>query len=264
MTALPSWISATGLAWKARERWVLGPLDFVLESGLSTVLIGPNGAGKTTLLRLLAGVLRPSEGTLSFAGTPYESYSRRELARRIAYVPQVRPERVPFTVRELVLQGRFPHLPPLAMTPSRSDVAAVEEALERAGVAALATRPLDELSGGERQAAYIAAALAQQAPVLLLDEPTTHLDPRHQRSVVRLVQDLAASGDCTVLMATHDLRVAAAVAGRVVALRQGQVMASGSPAEMLAPDLLSSLFEAPFRRSNAQDMPVTLLELGAP
>ncbi len=262
MSPMPALISARELAWEARGCKVVGPLDFELERGGTTVLLGPNGAGKTTLLRLLARVLPPSQGKIFFEGAPYTGLSRRELARRLSYVPQVRPESVPFTVGELVLQGRFPHLPALAMAPSPADHDAVERALLLAGVTSLKNRALDELSGGERQSAYIAAALAQEAPVLLLDEPTTHLDPRHQRSVVALVKNLALGGDHTVLMATHDLRVAAAVADRVVALKEGRVLATGPPGELLSPPALARLFDAPFRTfgEGGQSFPVLELE----
>jgi len=254
-------IAARGLAWEVGGRAVLEGIDLTVHRGEHLVLVGPNGAGKTTLLRLLTGLTRPSRGEITFAGRPYRHLSRRHLARRLACVPQVRPARVPFTVEELVLQGRFPHLSPWQLAPSARDFAAVEEALSRGGVRELRHRRLDELSGGERQSAYIAAALAQEAQVLVLDEPTTHLDPRHQREVTSLLLRLGAGAGHTVLTATHDLTFAARVADRVVALKGGRILAAGTPEEMITPDLLGELFDAPFHVIDHGGHPVTLLAI---
>ncbi len=263
----PALLTARGLAWRVGARTVLGPLDLDLARGECLALVGPNGAGKTTLLRLLAGVLPPTAGEVRYQDRPYASLSRRELARRVAYVPQVRPARVPFTVEELVLQGRFPHLSAFQLAPRPQDYRAVRESLELAGVAPLSGRRLDELSGGERQAAYIAAALAQEAEILLLDEPTTHLDPRHQRDVAAILLALRRRGDQTVVFATHDLNFASRLADRVAALQEGRLLASGTPAELLAPPLLTRLFAAPFTVVASGERPLTLLafdEAGAP
>lgn len=257
-------LAARGLSWRAGGRTVLGPLDLDLAHGECLGLVGPNGAGKTTLLRLLAGVLPPSAGEVRYLGRPYSALSRRELARRVAYVPQVRPARVPFTVEELVLQGRFPYLSALQLSMRPEDFRAAREALELAGVAHLAGRRLDELSGGERQAAYIAAALAQEADILLLDEPTTHLDPRHQRDVAAILLALKRRGDKTVAFATHDLNFASRLADRVAALSEGRLLASGTPAELLAPPLLARLFAAPFTVVAGGERPLTLLAFDEP
>ncbi len=252
-------LAARGLSWRAGGRTVLGPLDLELAHGECFALVGPNGAGKTTLLRLLAGVLAPASGEVRYDGRPYSALSRRELARRVAYVPQVRPARVPFTVEELVLQGRFPYLSTFQLSPREADFRAVREALGLAGVEHLAGRRLDELSGGERQAAYIAAALAQEGETLLLDEPTTHLDPRHQRDVASILIALKARGDKTVVFATHDLNFASRLADRVAALQEGRLLACGRPAELLAPELLAELFAAPFTVVAPGERPLTLL-----
>ena len=249
----PSVLSARGLVREERGRgssgWRLGPIDLEIAAGESLALVGPNGAGKTTLLRCLAGLRAPSGGAVAHRGRDFAGLSRRELARRIAYVPQVRPASVPLTVREAVELGRYPHLSPFQLAPSAADHRAVDRALAAAGIEEFAARPLDELSGGERQMAWIAAALAQGAEVLILDEPTTHLDPRHQRDVAGLLHRLHREEGTTVLFATHDLDLAGLLGDRVLALRAGRIQTLGPPREVLAAGPLAALFDAPFREA---------------
>jgi ABC-type cobalamin/Fe3+-siderophores transport system ATPase subunit len=251
MTSEPPVLSARGLVreeWgRGNASWTLGPLDLEVVAGECLGVVGPNGAGKTTLLRCLAGLRKPSRGALAHRGRNFAELSRRELARRIAYVPQVRPASVPLSVREAVELGRYPHLSPFQLAPSAADHRAVDQALAAAGIESFAERPLDELSGGERQMAWIAAALAQEAEVLILDEPTTHLDPRHQRDVAGLLHRLHREGGATILLATHDLELAGLLGDRVLALAAGRIFALGEPSEVLAADSLAALFDAPFR-----------------
>ena len=264
MTSAPTeaLLRARGLTWDTPAgRRVLGPLDLAVERRESLVLVGPNGAGKTTLLRLLTGLLAPTSGALTHRGTPLAKLPRRELARRIAYVPQLRPLSVPLTVEEVVLLGRYPHLGRLQVAPGTRDFEAVADSLRLVEIEHLGTRPVDELSGGERQAVYIAAALAQESEILVLDEPTTHLDPRHQREIARLLPRLEAEADRTIVTASHDLNFAALVADRIVALKDGEILASGTPEEILTPELLAELFEAPFEVIRPGAKPVTLLRL---
>ncbi len=255
-------LSAEQLGWSAAGRRIIGPIDLEVRAAERLVVVGPNGAGKTTLLRLLAGLLRPDGGTLLWNRSPFSGLSRRDLARRIAYVPQIRPARVPFDVEQMVLLGRYPYLSPLGLAPASEDYDAVEQALERVGIAHLRSRPIDELSGGERQAVYIAAALAQAADLLILDEPTAHLDPRHQREVAALLLRLNRDTGKTVVCATHDLNFAAFVGERILALREGAVLVCGPAAEVLRPAVLAELFEAPFEVLRDGERPVTVLELG--
>jgi iron complex transport system ATP-binding protein len=255
-------LRARGLAWRLRGGVRLGPLDLDVWRGECFFLVGPNGAGKTTLLRTLAGLLRPSEGRIEWEGRSLDELSRRELARRLAYVPQIRPARVPLTAEEVVTLGRYPYLEPLQWAPRPEDRAAVERALALVEIEALRARRVDELSGGERQAVWIAAALAQEAPVLVLDEPTTHLDPRHQREVAALLRRLKAEAGRTVVVATHDLNLASLLADRLLALSGGRALACGPPAEILRPETLRQLFAAPFEIVRGGERPVTLLELG--
>ena len=254
-------LAARGISWRPAERTVIGPLDLDVERGEALAVVGPNGAGKTSLLRLVTGLLAPDTGSLAFDGQAFSRFGRKELARQIAYVPQLRPMRVPLAVEEVVLLGRYPHLRPLQMAPSAGDFEAVDQALRVAGIAHLRGRAVDELSGGERQAVYIAAALAQEAEVLVLDEPTTHLDPRHQRDIAGLIPRLRAEAGRTVVFATHDLNFASMTASRIVALRDGRLLGSGAPADLLTPEILDELFDAPFEVVRRGDHPVILLRM---
>lgn len=254
-------LTARGLAWDAGGRRVVGPVDLEVREAECLIVVGPNGAGKTSLLRLLTGLLPASAGEARWRGEPFSAFSRRELARRISYVPQIRPARVPLTVEEVVLLGRYPHLGRLQLAPGPDDYEAVTQSLERVGITALRHRKLDELSGGERQAVYIAAALAQEAELVVLDEPTTHLDPRHQREVVELLARIAHRGERTVVAASHDLTFAALVADRVVALAAGGVVADGPPREILRPEVLEDLFASRFRLVGDGRRPIPVLDL---
>jgi iron complex transport system ATP-binding protein len=254
-------LSARGISWRPAERTVVGPLDLDVHRGEALAVVGPNGAGKTSLLRLLTGLLEPATGALAFEGRAFADFHRKELARQIAYVPQLRPIRVPLLVEDVVLLGRYPHLRPLQMAPSAVDFQAVAEALAVVGIEELRRRPVDELSGGERQAVYIAAALAQEAELLVLDEPTTHLDPRHQREIAALIPRLLGQAGRTVVFATHDLNFASLTATRIVALSRGRILASGEPSELMSPVILEELFDAPFEVVRPGDRPITLLRL---
>jgi iron complex transport system ATP-binding protein len=222
-----------------RGRPVLAHVDLALAPGELLVLAGRNGAGKTTLLRTAAGLVAPGAGRVEVGGRPLASLSRRELARRIAYVSQETAVPFPFTAGQLVLLGRTPWLGLLAFE-SKADVAAAEQALERLGLGALTDRSVLELSGGERQLVQLARALAQEAQVLLLDEPTAHLDLAHRALVLGCLRDLAREGRA-VLAVSHDL-AAAGSANRVALLAEGRILAAGAPAEVIRPDLLRAAF----------------------
>ena len=239
-------LTARAVGWSIDGQRILEPLDLDLQEGECLAVIGPNGAGKTTLLRLLAGLLEPTDGRLAWRAAAYADLSRREMARRVAYVPQVRPANLPLTVEQMVLLGRYPHLSPWQMSPGAADLERVDHALTTVGLEALRRRPVDTLSGGERQSVFIAAALAQEAEVLLLDEPTTHLDARHQLEVTRLLGSVRRSGRHSIVLTTHELNLAAKLADRVIALRDGLVAATGPPSEVLRPDPLGEIFDAPF------------------
>jgi iron complex transport system ATP-binding protein len=244
-------------------------VDLDILRGECLAVVGPNGAGKTTLLRCLTGLLRPTAGELRYEGRSFATLSRRDLARRIAYVPQIRPASIPLSVEEVVLLGRYPHLSPFQLAPRKEDFAAVDAALALVGIDDLRRRPVDELSGGERQAAFIAAALAQESELLVLDEPTIHLDARHQRDLaelllrlLRLETEAGRTAVIATIIATHDLNLASLLGDRLLALSAGEVLACGTPSQILEPGLLEKLFRARFEIVRGGERPVTLLQLG--
>jgi iron complex transport system ATP-binding protein len=222
---------------------VLRTLSVAVPAGGVTAILGPNGSGKTTLLRLMLGVLRPTRGEIRLAGRPLDHYSRRERSQAIGLVPQ--DEHIPFdfSVIEYVLLGRAPYLGPLEM-PGQADRQVALDAIETVGMTTLGDRPLPNLSGGERQLATLARALAQQPRVLLMDEPAAHLDLSNQGRLLGIVRGLAARGVTTVLT-THDANLAAAVAGHAVLIRGGEVLAAGPPETTLTEERLSATYGVP-------------------
>ncbi|MCW5942551.1 MAG: ABC transporter ATP-binding protein [Fimbriimonadaceae bacterium] len=224
---------------------VLEGLSFELASGSVTALLGPNGSGKSTLLKTLVRTLRPLAGEAFVEGKPLSSLSDADLARCVAFVPQEEDHRFPFTAREVVVMGRLARSRSLFDTPE--DRVAGEDALRRTDCLDLADRPVTELSGGERQRVLIARALAQGTRILLLDEPTSHLDVSHVVDLVRLIRAVATEG-YTVLVAVHDLNVASAVADRALLLANGRLVLDGSPAVVLADPVLDEVYRVPFAR----------------
>jgi iron complex transport system ATP-binding protein len=221
---------------------VVDGISAEVADGEWVVVIGPNGAGKTTLLRALAGVV-PYEGRISVFGEDARRLGRKELARSVALVPQVPTMPPESTVGEYVLLGRTPHLSYFG-SERRSDREAAASALERLDLGGLATRRLDSLSGGERQRAVLARALAQDAPILLLDEPTTALDVGRQQQALELVDGLRADGGLTVVCAMHDLTLAALYADRLLLLDRGRLVASGGAGEVLTQALIREHYGA--------------------
>jgi iron complex transport system ATP-binding protein len=220
---------------------VLRGVDLAAQAGEVVALIGPNGAGKSTLLRVLAGLLRPDAGTVTIDGADVTALDRRSIARHVAVVPQVFETLFPFTVREIVALGRTSRLGPLG-TLGAGDARAVDRALDEIGATDLAERRIDRVSGGERQRAVLAMALAQEAGVLLLDEPTAHLDPTHQRGTLERVATLARVRGLAVVAVLHDLNLAAAFATRVVLLADGAVVRDGDPRQVITAELVSAVF----------------------
>jgi len=220
---------------------VLRGIDVAVRSGEVVAIVGPNGAGKSTLLRVLAGLLPPRAGSVTLDGRAVASLDRAQLARRIAVVPQVFDTLFPFTVREIVALGRTPWLGPFG-TLGRDDTRAVTRALDDVDASALADRRIDRVSGGERQRAVLAMALAQEADVLLLDEPTVHLDPAHQRALLDVIVRLARDRGLIVLAVLHDLNLASAMATRFLVLRDGAIAFDGAPGEALTRPLLRDVF----------------------
>jgi iron complex transport system ATP-binding protein len=221
-------------------RPVLAGVSMRAEPGRVTGLIGPNGSGKTTLVRVASRGLRPSAGTVTVAGVDPYAVSARHSARIVGVVPQELAPAFEYTVLELVLMGRAPHR--TRWGGGTEDWAHARRAMEAANVLHLADRPIGELSGGERQRAVLAQALAQDTPVLLLDEPTTHLDIRHLVEILGLVRSLARDERRTVLVIFHDLNLASAYCDEIVALSEGRVVAAGSPGQVITRELVRDVF----------------------
>jgi iron complex transport system ATP-binding protein len=220
-------------------RQILHGLDFSVEQGSWVGIVGPNGSGKTTLLRTIAGLL-PHGGSLLLDGREVLQWSTRERARRLAFVRQTQPLAFDFSVIDFVLLGRAPHhgwLEPLSST----DRSQATGALREMGLAGFEERSITAISGGEQQRVRLAQALVQDAPVLLLDEPTAHLDVHHQLDLMERIAALAAGGR-TILSALHDLPLAARYVDRLLVLDAGHVAADGAPADVITSDLLRAVF----------------------
>jgi len=226
----------------AQAEPALHGVSIEVPRGALVGLLGPNGCGKTTLLGLLSGVLTPAAGKVSLDGRPLSSMSRREIARRIAVVPQETHPAFEFSVMEMVLMGRHPHLG-LMQLEGPDDFAAARDALAATGTAQLAGRRFTELSGGERQRVVIAGALAQSPDVLLLDEPTASLDLGYQLDVAALLVRLNRERGVTMVIATHDLNLAASVCDSLILMREGRVLAQGPADEILTPSMVRELYD---------------------
>jgi iron complex transport system ATP-binding protein len=221
--------------------FALSGLSLDISTGEIIGVIGPNSSGKTTLIRLLTRVLEPAAGEIRLEGVPVGRLSRTELARRVAVVPQGLLPQFPFTVGELALMGRYPHDPGRYFESPR-DRAVAHEAMAATGVLELAEMPLEHLSGGERQRAVISRALAQEPRLLVLDEPTAHLDLRYQVEAAGLLRRLNRERGMTILLVSHDLNLAAEVCDRLLLLNGGRPVAIGAPEVVLDEGLLASVF----------------------
>lgn len=234
-------IRLTGIDVRYRDRLALDGVDLAIAAGERVALIGGNGAGKSTVLRVVAGTLDPSAGHADLLGEPLRELSRMGIARRIGVVPQAAA--LPFATRveEVVGLGRIPHEDPFR-GPRPADHIAIARAIERVGIGHLVGRDARELSLGERQLVLIAMAVAQDTPILLLDEPTVHLDLRHQVAAMELLVGLNEGVGMTVVAVLHDLTMAAHFFPRLILIDRGRVIADGSPDVVLAPERIREVF----------------------
>lgn len=233
-------LHASDVSFSYGRQPVLRALDCEIPEGLITAIVGANASGKSTLLRAMARLIVPSSGVVLLDGTPVKELPTREVARRIGFLPQspIAPEGL--TVGDLVGRGRYPHAK-LGRPPSAHDKEQVDWALGATGTAELRDRPLDQLSGGQRQRVWIAMTLAQETPILLLDEPTTYLDLAHQLEVLDLLTRLNREQGRTIVLVLHDLNQACRYADHLVAVLAGQVHAAGPPAEVVDAELVEAV-----------------------
>lgn len=245
-------LKVEGLNVQYGERPILKDISFEAQRGQILGVIGPNGAGKTTLIRALSGVLPLRSGAMHVNGKDLRRMSEQERARLVAVVPQARNLPPAFTGREMVQMGRTPYLNWLGQLSVR-DNQRVLQAMQRSSTLELADRRMGDLSGGEQQRLLLARALAQEAPLLLLDEPTTHLDLQYQIGLLDAVRDLVDRDGLTVVMTLHDLNLVSRYADRLCLLVEGRIQALGTPEEVLDPALLSQVYHVPLQRMRASE-----------
>jgi iron complex transport system ATP-binding protein len=239
-------IAASRLGAKAAtlayaDRTIVESIDVDIPDGKITVIVGPNGCGKSTLLRALARLMSPRQGSVILDGRDIHSLATRDVAKRLGLLPQapISPEGI--LVADLVARGRSPHQSAFQQW-SKDDEAAVHSALEATGLIEVADRRVDELSGGQRQRVWIAMALAQHTSLLLLDEPTTFLDLRHQIDVLGLLRTLNRTEGRTLVLVLHDLNLACRYADHMIAMRDGRIIAEGAPGDVITPGVMAAVF----------------------
>jgi iron complex transport system ATP-binding protein len=238
-------LDVRNLSYRVNGKAILAGVSFSVEAGAYVSIVGPNGAGKTTLLKCINRILTRAEGEIRICGMPLAHYSQAELAAQVGYVPQGGADDLPFTALEFVMMGRYPHLSPFTSTTAR-DERVVLDALELVGAAELADRDCATLSGGERQKVLIASALAQEASILLLDEPTTFLDPHQQCDILHVLARLNREAGLTIVSVTHDVNVAALSSDAILGLRDGLVVFQGTPAKLMTGPALRELYGQDF------------------
>lgn len=237
-------LEAKGLGLSYGGDFIFENLDLTVPIGKITVFIGSNGCGKSTLLRSMARLLKPQRGSVVLNGADIASLSTKDVARKLAILPQGPTAPEGLTVMQLVKQGRYPYQSWLRQW-SREDENAVTAALASTGLTELADRTVDSLSGGQRQRAWIAMTLAQETPLILLDEPTTYLDLTHQIEVLDLLYELNVQEQRTIVMVLHDINLACRYADHIVAIRDGSIKAKGTPGEIINSELMQTVFQLP-------------------
>lgn len=254
-------IETRGLRYEAGPHCLIEG-DIAVKAGKVTSIVGPNGSGKSTLLRMVAGLLKPAEGAVIISGRPSASYSRLELARELAMLQQSREAEPELTVRELVAFGRTPRLGRFRQRLGPDDEREIDWALRQMNIRRHEDRMIHTLSGGERQKALIAMALAQRTGILLLDEPTTYLDIAHQLELMTMLRRLNRESGMTIVMVLHDLQQAAAFSDEVIALKAGQVVARGAPQRVITADFMRDVYEveAKVRHDGPYPLIIPLLE----
>ncbi|MBN2164284.1 MAG: ABC transporter ATP-binding protein [Pontiellaceae bacterium] len=240
---------------------ILNGISLSVTAGEYVSIVGPNGAGKTSLIKCLAGIHTNWSGAIRINGKHFAEHSPKELAKIRSYVPQAEGRYFPLTVEEFTALGRYPHLSPFT-TLSTADHQTIDSVLELAGLSSLRRRAMSTLSGGERQMAFIAAALVQESRILLLDEPATFLDYRHQADVSDLLTKTCRTNGITVIAVHHDINTALACSDRIHALKNGRLLFSGTPEETAGGNMLESIYETPFMRIPSPHSPLPFISPG--
>jgi len=238
-------IEIENLGFVIQTKQILEKTSFSVSSGQRFFIVGPNGAGKTTLLRCMSRIITDYQGIIKVKNKNLKNYSHKKLAKILTYLPQGLPADIPFTVRQFVLMARYPHLSPFSIiNPQDEEIA--DQAMEMTQTACFADRILSTLSGGERQQVGIAAAIAQQAEIFLLDEPATYLDYKHQRDIHNLLAKINKTNNTTIVCVTHDLNSAVLNADTIIALKEGKIVFEGTPEEIMNEDTLEKIYSKKF------------------
>jgi len=234
-------LSIKDLKVNVAKKEILSGINLEVKAGEVHAIMGPNGSGKSTLLKVMAGILKSQTDQLDILNRPMDKYSRKSLARTIAFVPQMIPTDFPFTVTEIVLMGRSPYLGMLGLEQEK-DLEIAKQALSFTGVEHLAHRKLDQLSGGEQQRVFVAKAICQEPEIILLDEPTASLDLAHQVRLMDLMEKLKNERGITVVMVSHDVNLAAMYGDRLLLLNKGEIIRLGAPKEVLTFQTLEQVY----------------------
>ena len=252
-------LQTKNLCFRYDAATVIDDVSLSLGQGEFLGIIGPNGAGKSTLLRLMCGILKPMGGEALLFGAGLSTQAQRKIAKKIAFVPQETHFTLNFMVEEVVMMGRYPYVHPFARE-KREDFEAVDSAICAAAVEDLRKRPVNSLSSGERQRAVIARALAQSPQLLLLDEPTSHLDLHHQHAIMELLKKLNSEG-LTIAVVHHDLNLASLYCRRLVLMNRGKIAATGAPNELIKKEILRKVYGTEVRiiRHPDKDVPQVFL-----
>ncbi len=238
-------IEIENFSFSINRKKILKDISVSIKKGEYVSIVGPNGAGKTTLIKCLNRILSGGTGIIKIAGKPLGTYKQKDLAKKIGYVPQANGHHFSFSVREFIMMGRYPYISPFSSVSSQ-DETAVERAIELTNTKKWADRLITTLSGGERQKVLIAAALAQEADVLLLDEPITFLDPGYQDEIYAILKSINFDQGTTILSATHDINSAVLHSQKIIALKEGELCFFGSPKDIMNNDKLYKLYGKTF------------------
>lgn len=238
-------IEIEDLSFAVSAKRILQGISFSVSAGQKFFIVGPNGAGKTTLLRCLSRIITDYHGSIKVKGKNLKAYSQKNLAKILTYVPQSLPADIPFTVHQFVLMARYPHLSPFSVI-SPQDQEITLDAMKMTQTACFTDRVIATLSGGERQQVSIAAAVAQQAQIFLLDEPATYLDYRHQRDIHNLLAKINKTYGTTIVCVTHDLNSAVLSADTIIALKQGGIVFEGTTEEIMEEEILEKIYSKKF------------------